>query len=328
MKIKEIFDLAIETGIANDPRGENEVKNVLKNNRKDFDELPKKIQAEYDRERFINPYSDSRFLTGDKNKKVKRVLVGVDIGTEEVLLARELERQGKNLPAGRQGIDLIIAHHPLGKALADLHEVMDLQTSVLSRSGVPENIAEGIVKEQLENVSRRLAPVNHYKAVDAAKLLDISLINIHTPADNCVWKFVDEYLAKRKPKRVGEVVEALKEIPEYSRAVALGAGPVIFSGSEKSRAGKIVVTGMTGGTSGKGSEKIYERMSHFGIGTEIAMHVGDEDRDEAIKHYINIVVAGHIASDSLGLNIIMDKLEKAGIEIIPCSGYIRHSRIS
>ena len=335
MNIQQIFDLAIKTGIKNDPRGEKEIKEVLKKNREDFKELPKKIQAEYDKERFINPYSDTRFLFGDKNKKVKRVLVGVDIGTEEVLLARELEKQGKKTcpepqrgPVGaNRGIDLIIAHHPAGKALADLHEVMDLQTSVLSRAGVPENIAEGIVKEQLENVSRRLAPVNHYKAVDAAKLLNIAMINIHTPADNCVWKFVDEFLAKKKPKRVGEVIDVLKEIPEYKKAVELGAGPVVFCGDEKSRAGKIVVSGMTGGTSGKGSEKIYERMSHFGIGTEIAMHVGDEDREEAIKHYINIVIAGHIASDSLGLNIIMDKLEKAGIEIIPCSGYIRYSRV-
>lgn len=329
MNIQQIFDLAIKVGIANDPRGQKEIKELLKKNREDYKELPKKIQAEYDKERFINPYSDTRFLFGDKNKKVKRVLVGIDIGTEEVLLARELEKQGKKTcPEQGRGIDLIIAHHPAGKALADLHEVMDLQTSVLFRSGVPENIAEGIVKEQLENVSRRLAPVNHYKAVDAARLLDIAMINIHTPADNCVWKFVADFLSKKKPKRVGDVVDALKEIPEFKKAVALGAGPVIFSGDEKSRAGKIVVSGMTGGTSGKGSEKIYERMSHFGIGTEIAMHVGDEDRDEAIKHYINIVVAGHIASDSLGLNIIMDKLEKAGIEIIPCSGYIRYSRLS
>ena len=320
MKTQEIFDLAIKIGIKNDPRGEKEIKEILKENKNDFSELPKSKQAEYDKEKFSNPYSDSRFLNGDKNKIVKRVLVGIDIGTSEVLLVKELERMGKR-------VDLIIAHHPEGKALADLHEVMDLQTSVLSQSGVPENIAEGIVKEQLENVSRRLAPVNHYKAVDAAKLLNIPMINIHTPADNCVWKFVRDYLDKKKPKKVGQVVDELKLIPEYKKAVELGAGPVIFSGSDKSRAGKIIVSGMTGGTSGKGSEKIYEKMSHYGIGTEIAMHVGDEDRDEAIKHYINIVIAGHIASDSLGLNIIMDELEKKGIEIIPCSGYIRYSRV-
>ena len=68
-------------------------------------------------------------------------------------------------------------------------------------------------------------------------------------------------------------------------------------------------------------------MSQAGIGTEVAMHVGDEDQIEAVKHYINIVIAGHIASDSLGLNIILDELEKQGIEIVACSGFTRFSRV-
>jgi len=327
MTTEEIYNLAIKMGIENDPRGKKEIAEILADIKKDYKELPKKKQSEFDKEKFVNPYSDSRFLVGDKKKKVKRVLVGVDIDTDEVLLARELERQKKKTcPEQSRGIDLIIAHHPEGKALARLHEVMDIQTAVLARAGVPENIGEGVLRDQLEYIWRRISPVNHYKSVMAAELLNIPMICIHTPADNCVWNFVDKFIQKKKPKKVGDVVEALKEIPEYKKAAELNAGPCIFSGSEKSPAGKIVVSGMTGGTSGKGSEKIYERMSHFGIGTEIAMHVGDEDRDEAIKHYINIVIAGHIASDSLGLNIIIDRLERAGVEIIPCSGYIRVKR--
>jgi len=38
------------------------------------------------------------------------------------------------------------------------------------------------------------------------------------------------------------------------------------------------------------------------------------------------VIAGHISSDSLGVNLLLDELEKKGIEIIPCSGLIRISR--
>jgi putative NIF3 family GTP cyclohydrolase 1 type 2 len=317
MKTKEIFDLAIKMGIKNDPRRKSGVAELLRQNKKEYKELPKNKQAEYDKEKFVNPYSDSRYLCGSKSAKVKRVLVGVDIGVEEVLLAKELEKQGKK-------IDMIIAHHPEGGALADLHEVMDIQTAVLAKAGVPENIGEGVLKERLEQVWRSVSSVNHYKSVMAAELLDIPMVCLHTPADNCVWNFVDRFISAKKPKTVGEIVEKLKEIPEYKKAVKLHAGPRIFAGDEKSRAGQIVVSGMTGGTSG--SSQVYERMSHFGIGTEIAMHIREEDRDEAVKHYINVVIAGHIASDSLGLNIIMDELEKKGVEIVPCSGYIRHSR--
>jgi len=226
MKVQEIFDLAVKIGIKNDPRGPKEVADYLKSVKKDYAELPKSKQKEFDKERLTNPYSDSRILAGEKDKRVKRVLVGIDIGTGGVLLAKELERQGKK-------IDLIIAHHPAGKSLADLHEVMDLQTSVYSKAGVPENIAEGIVREQMEDVSRKIAPVNHYESPMAAELLSMAMINIHTPADNCVWNFVEKFIAKKNPKRVGELIEVLKEIPEYKKAIELGAGPVIFSGSEK-----------------------------------------------------------------------------------------------
>lgn len=317
MTIQEIFDLAIKMGIENDPRGSKEVFEILEKNKKEFKELPKKIQQEFDKEKFENPYSDSRILFGKRDKKVKRVLAGIDIGTEEILLAKELEREGKK-------IDLIIAHHPEGKALARLHEVMDIQIAVLKNAGVPENIGEGVLRERLEEVWRSVIPVNHYKAVMAAGILNIPIICIHTPADNCVWKFIDKYIAEKNPKTLEEIVDELKKIPEYKVAVSLNSGPGIFAGNPKAKTGKIVVSGMTGGTSG--SAKMYERMSHYGIGTEIAMHIREEDRKEAMKHYINVVVAGHIASDSLGLNLIFDKMEERGIEIVPCSGLIRHSR--
>ncbi|MGD0576954.1 MAG: NGG1p interacting factor NIF3, partial [Candidatus Staskawiczbacteria bacterium] len=42
---------------------------------------------------------------------------------------------------------------------------------------------------------------------------------------------------------------------------------------------------------------------------------------------VNIVIAGHMSSDSLGVNLFMDELEKQGIEIVPCSGFTRFSRV-
>ncbi len=317
MNIQQIFDLAIQTGIDNDPRGRAKVAKILKKRKEDFADLPAKKKKDFDQSKLENPYSDSGIQYGDLKREVKRVLVGIDIDSAEVLLANELSKSGKK-------IDLIIAHHPEGKSLTNLHEVMDIQTDVLVRAGVPENIAEKVLEDRLRQVSQGVSGANHYQSADTAKLLDIPMMNIHTPADNSVWKFVDEHLIKKKPETVGEILEALKEIPEYAEGAKRNAGPVVFAGNEKSRAGKIVVSGMTGGTSG--SEKIYERMSHFGIGTEIAMHVREKDIEEANKHYLNIVIAGHIASDSLGMNIIMDKLEANGIEIIACSGFIRYSR--
>jgi putative NIF3 family GTP cyclohydrolase 1 type 2 len=120
------------------------------------------------------------------------------------------------------------------------------------------------------------------------------------------------------------VIEALLEIPEYQQAAALGNFPMVFVGSEKSRVGKISYSGFTGGTSG--SKDIYEKMAQAGVGTILAMHIPEEHRKLAEKYHINVLICGHMASDSLGVNLVLDEAEKNGVEILSCSGYIRVSR--
>jgi hypothetical protein len=105
----------------------------------------------------------------------------------------------------------------------------------------------------------------------------------------------------------------------------MGFGPVLFTGTEENRVGKMAFSEITGGT--EGSPKIYEKMAAAGIGTVISMHQSEEHRKEAEKYHINVVIAGHISSDSIGMNLFLDELEKKGIEILPTSGLIRHSRI-
>jgi hypothetical protein len=41
---------------------------------------------------------------------------------------------------------------------------------------------------------------------------------------------------------------------------------------------------------------------------------------------MNVLVAGHMASDSLGLNLLADKIEERGVAITPCSGFLRVRR--
>ena len=137
--------------------------------------------------------------------------------------------------------------------------------------------------------------------------------------------FLDKVIKRKKPETVGDIIKALKEIPEYQEAVKRKAGPKIFVGAEENSAGKIVLTELTGGT--EGSVGIYEKMSQAGIGTVIGMHMDEERKKEAQKHFVNVVIAGHISSDSLGMNQFLDELEKKGVEIIPCSGLIRVSRV-
>lgn len=313
MNIQEIYKLAINMGIESDFRSKQQIVKQLKRQKEKYEKLPKDQKEIFDIEKLSNPYSDSRIHFDNGKKNIKKVMAGIDIDTAEIMLAEELD------------IENVIAHHPIGLALAGFDDVMHLQADVLAQYGVPINIAESLMKVRIGEVSRGINPINHYQTVDATKLLNINLLNIHTPADNLVAKFVDSKIKKDKPEYVGDIIKSLLEIPEYKEAAKKGFGPMIFSGSEDNRAGKIALTEITGGT--EGSVKLYEKLSQAGVGTVIGMHLSEEGRKEAEKAHINVVIAGHISSDSLGMNLFLDELEKKGIKIVPCSGLIRISRI-
>ncbi len=312
MTIQEIYELAIKMGIKADLRGEKKVKKNLKRVEEQYKKLDKDKKAEFDKEKLTNAYSDTRIHVSHK-KPIKKVLTGIDIGPAEVLLAKEMG-----------DVDLIIAHHPLGKGLAGLSEVMHMQAEILADYGVPINIAQNLLKERISEVARGVNAANHYRTVDTAKLLNIGLINVHTPADNLVADFLRKRVEKEKPEYVSDVLKLLKEIPEYAEAVKLGFGPTLFAGSEENYTGNIAVTEVTGGT--EGSPKIFDSLSQAGVGTTIGMHMSEKYKEAASKAHINAIIAGHISSDSIGMNLFLDELEKKGIEVVPCSGLIRVKR--
>ena len=157
------------------------------------------------------------------------------------------------------------------------------------------------------------------------KFLGFNLICLHTVCDNLAAKFLKNKIEKAKNlTRLEDLLEFLKEIPEYKEATKIGAGPKIFVGNKENRCGKIAITEITGGT--EGSPKLYEKMAIAGIGTIIGMHIDEEHKKEAEAANINVVITGHMSSDSLGVNLLLDKLEKKGIKIVPCSGLIRVKR--
>lgn len=318
MTIQEIYNLAIKMGVEADPRGKVGVQKYLERQKKLYEELPPAKKEDFDLESLKNPYSDTRLLFGDSSVPVNKVMAGIDVDTGEVVLADRLNEKG-------EGIDLIMAHHPAGGAYAALHEVMDLQVDLMAKYGVPINVAEGLLSERIAEVRRKIGPMNHYRSVDAARLLGIPFMCIHTVWDNLGWQFMSNIFEKKQFDMVGDVLAELKKIPEYAQAIKYKAGPSLYHGAEKNRAGRVVVSEFTGGT--EGAKEIYERLSYAGIGTIISMHLSDEHREEAKKHHINLVVAGHMVSDSVGANLFLDELEKRRVEVVPASGLIRISRV-
>jgi hypothetical protein len=315
--LQEFYELAIQFGIDADPRGRATVEKELSETRKAYDELKSEEKEVFDTERLKNPYADSRILHGSPDRNVNKILIGIDMEAPEMLLADRLNQKGA-------GIDLVLAHHPEGRAYANFYEVMKMQADILNRFGVPINVAENQLSSRMKEVERNLLPVNHTRPVDAARLLDIPYLCLHTPADNMVSSYLQARFDRESPSRLKDVVKFLKEIPEYREAIRNNAGPRILIGSDDKRTGKIFVD-MTGGASGP--KETIERLSQSGVGTIVGMHMSEDHRKEAERHHLHVVIAGHISSDSLGLNLLLDAIEKRmPLQVIECSGFRRIKR--
>ena len=316
MKLREIYETAVRMGIEADPRGKEGVDEFLARSKKRYDALPEHLKALVDPEELTNPFNDTRIYVGDPDTEVTTLIGGIDMNTGEVVLTDRLREKGTP-------IDAIYTHHPEGMALTKLDKVMAMQAEIWEEFGVPINIGEAMMDERRTEVKRRFMPMNADQAIDAARLLEIPFFSAHTPTDNLVVAYLSKFLAEREPLLIEDVRKALFEVPEYKDAARRGAGPYIGEGAGGKRAGKVYVD-MTGGT--EGPVKIMEKLADKGVGTVVGMHLGPELWKEAEKHHIHVVIAGHISSDSVGINLFMDELERKGVSVIPTSGLIRVRR--
>ena len=268
----------------------------------------------------IKSFSDSAIHFGDPDLEIKKILVGIDIEVAELLLADRIRQQ--------QGLDLVVGHHPEGISYVGLPEVMRLQVDLLTQAGVARTTAVRLMEERMAEVERRVLPQNHTRPVDAARLLKLPFMNMHTPADNHVYQYLSA-LFKQKVNRgllLADVVKLLNSIPEYQIAYKFNTGPRIILGNPRRPVGKILFE-MTGGT--EGSKDVFDKLYKAGVRTLISMHLSEEHFKKAKAANLNVVIAGHISSDNLGLNLLLDNIEryaKQDFQVLACSGFTRVKR--
>ena len=241
-------------------------------------------------------------------KNIKKILMGVDMDTPELLLAKEL------------GYDCVVSHHPRNTN-TEMLEVMNRHILKLEKLGVPRNKSQKALAPKKDELSYMRHVANSRRSESAAKLLNMPYVSLHTPADiiseGIVQKFIDEKFAGKPDTTVEEVAKALEEIGEYGNSARK---PVIRVGSKDSYAGKIYVqmSGLTG--PGAGVLKLY---FEGGVGTLVMMHIPEKDAKELKEHDVgNVLIAGHMSSDSLGMNVIADKWRELGVEVTMMSGVV------
>ena len=241
-------------------------------------------------------------------ENIKKVLFGVDMDTAELLLAKQL------------GFDCVVSHHPRNTN-NDISDVLDDHMLKLEALGVPRNKTQKMLAIRKEEMSYGRHVSNSRRSESAAKLLGIAYMCIHTPTDligeAIVQKHLDAKFAGKPETRVQDVVEALEEIGEYKNSTRK---PVIRVGSKDSYAGKIYV--LMSGLTGPGP-KILKEYFEAGVGTLVKMHIPEKDAKELKEHGIgNVVIAGHMSSDSLGINVIAKEWAKHGVETVMMSGIV------
>ena len=248
----------------------------------------------------------------DNGKDVKRVLAGIDMDTTMLMLAKQL------------GFDCVAQHHPAGiinPGMGDLFGRDHMKK--LMECGVPINEAQKLAYASSIKRRQNMHSRNRTQMTDVARLLDISDVAFHTPADILAERYTQkkmDALMERNPRcSVQDVIDELLTIREYKEALE-GQQPEVWVGSKDSFAGRIYVE-MYG--VGAPSPEEYIACANAGVGTFICMHATPEVI-KAVKEQnkANIIVAGHMASDSLGFNQILNAWEEKGVEVVRISGIV------
>lgn len=299
MKWIDIFKSGIEIGSENDIRNNQVIKS--------------KDEINYSNS--FN-YPDSLIINGDNEKEIKNLYAAIDVETSEVLLVKELLNNGLE-------IDGILSHHPIGRGYYLIPEVIEIQKYNWIKFGVNKKIAAGLHSKLVweESIEGR---ENHLGVENASKMLNIPLMCIHTPIDNIIQKFFEDLFLYKNNLSLKEALEIVNNIPECEKSSKNGDNPfIIGNGDDNEKLGKFFID-MTGGVDPP--DEIFFHLKKAGVDTIIGMHYNIDNIKSMMKNKLPAIICGHMACDSIGLNLFCDFLEKQGVNIISGSGFYRYKR--
>jgi hypothetical protein len=243
---------------------------------------------------------------------VRRALFGIDVDAADLLVAKE------------QGYDLVIAHHPTGgSAVIDFPKVLAKHGDILRRHGVPAAAASSAVQELLDDREPRAHAENYDHLPSLARMIGIGLMCIHNPCDEIGRHVMDETLRDRLPAkpRVRDAVEVLETIPEFRAAQTK---IVVRMGKAENPLGKWAVHH---GAGTNGGVPVARAAFDHGIDTVFYIHIDAGALRRLWEVYgregsKNLVVTGHLVSDSIGINVLVRELRARGLHVDTYSGII------
>ncbi len=253
------------------------------------------------------PADSEIYVPGDS---IRKVLFGVDIGSAELIIAKD------------QGYDAVIAHHPAGgRARLEGWKVFEKHVDQMIEAGVPESDAKEAIRKKISTLEVETHSANYDHVPSVARHLKMPFMNIHNPLDELGRRHIVEVIQRQRSVNrdatVADLIGSIRTIPEFQQA---STEVKLRHGALSSRAGRTVFSHAAYTNGGYEVARTYYK---HGIDTVIYIHVSETDLAKLrVDGVGNLIVTGHIASDSVGINPFLLELRKRGIKVDSIGGIV------
>jgi len=313
MKLDRIFRKMIEVGRKADWRDAATLDKQLAERQAEYARLSGNARTYYDAERLWNPFGDSRVCSGDPQREIRGMVVGINCSLAGLLYAERLREQGRP-------IDAFLAHHGIPPAGTAYDDISNTHFFVLRDYGVPEDTARRIVSEAIRGYYLRM--VGEPTAFELNT--DLALFSVHNPMDNLTGLRLSQVFDQEKPRTAGDVIDCILSVEEFQIAAKVGIPPMLAAGSLDAPAGEIYVD-VLGGICLNDAE-LTALLETKKVQTVVRLTYGNCIRI-CREHGVNCILFPHNAHDNLGINLILDQVvAEEPIEVYPTDGFYRVPR--
>lgn len=238
-------------------------------------------------------------------RDIRRLLVALDVGVGELLLARELS------------CDAVLAHHPAGgRSILRFPEVLARHVELMVEYGVKAQAAKAAIQPLIGRAVLRAHAANYDQVPAAARLLGLPFLNLHLPLDEIGRRVMVEAIEAYRTSlerecTVEDILEALRSIPELAEAPTSLMVPV---GAVDRPVGRIAVVH---GAGTNGGALVAQAYFDHGVDTVVYLHLAPEEAERLrIQANGTVIVVGHVAGDRIGIARYLTELERRGIETV------------
>lgn len=243
------------------------------------------------------PYDSAIHIKGSN---IKKIFVSIDVNSFDIFLAKNLD------------CDCVLTHHPIGKSMISFQKVFDRHIEYMVEKGIKKNLAFSLVKDLKYKTSLKSHSLIYNDVISTAQILKMPLLNIHQPLDEYMRKIILSKLSTSKLKSVSDLVESIEKIPEFNKALTKVR---VCNGKLNNKVDQWVLVIAAGSNGGYDIARTYYENN---ISTVIYLHI---DYNELLKvkkdkRCQNLVILGHLAGDSIGMNKICKELEKREIVVV------------